>query len=65
MNTENLYKVYFHLHAAKPIEVRAASLYAAKQAGIAHFKPSRSKQHMVSAYLVERDGEQVTTTITS
>lgn len=40
--------------------VRAASLYAAKLAAVAHFKPRKSKEHMVWVVLSEKaDGEQV------
>lgn len=41
-------------------EVKAPSLYAAKVAAIALFKPAKSKQHMVSVVLKEKaDGTQV------
>ena len=43
-------------------EVYAASLYAAKIAAIAYFKPPKSKAHMVNVMLAEKDGEQVTHT---
>lgn len=45
----------------KRFETRAASLYAAKLAAIAHFKPRKSQEHMIIVMLAERpDGSTVT-----
>ncbi len=44
-------------------EVRASSLYAAKQKAIEFFKPRKSQAHMVSVVLAETpDGKEVTHT---
>lgn len=44
----------------KKTQVQAPSLYAAKLAAIAHFKPAKSKEHMVWVVLVQKaDGEAV------
>ena len=43
-------------------ELHAESLYAAKLAAIAFFKPAKSKAHMVSVMLAEKDGMPVTHT---
>jgi len=40
-------------------ELYAASLWDAKQKAIAHFKPAKSKQHLVHVVLAEKDGEPV------
>ena len=41
-------------------QLQAASLYAAKQAAIQHFKPRRSQEHMVWVVLIGRaDGSEV------
>lgn len=41
-------------------EVKAPSLYAAKQAAIGLFKPAKSKQHMVTVVLKQKaDGTDV------
>lgn len=40
-------------------ELHAESLYAAKQAALAFFKPAKSKAHMVSVVLAEKDGKPV------
>lgn len=41
-------------------ECHADSLYAAKLKALAHFKPSKKKEHMVSVILAEKGGESVT-----
>lgn len=56
---------YIGFFNGKRVELQADSLYEAKQQAIAHFKPAKSKAHMVHVELAEKDGEQVTTTITS
>jgi hypothetical protein len=41
------------------VALYANGLYAAKKAAIAHFKPRRSQEHMVTPYLCEKeDGSQ-------
>ena len=47
-------------YSSKETTVKAASLYAAKLAAIAHFKPRKSQEHMVWVVLSEKaDGEKV------
>jgi hypothetical protein len=54
---QHLYDAYFNDRKA---EVRAPSLYAAKLAAIALFKPRRSSAHMVSVVLKElADGRTI------
>ena len=56
---ESLYG-YVCFYNGKRHELRAPSLYAAKQAAVRHFKTPRSKEHMVSVVLAERpDGTEV------
>ena len=51
---------YAAFYAGRQTEVRAASLYAAKLAAVAFFKPRRSQEHMVHVHLAERaDGSAV------
>jgi ribosomal protein S5 len=51
---------YVAFYAGRQTEVRAASLYAAKLAAVAFFKPRRSQEHMVHVHLAERaDGSAV------
>jgi ribosomal protein S5 len=51
---------YVAFYAGKQTEVRAASLYAAKLAAVAFFKPRSSQEHMVHVHLAERaDGSAV------
>ena len=51
---------YVAFYNDKRHELHAESLYAAKQAAIAYFKPPKSKQHLVSVVLAELDGKPVT-----
>ncbi len=41
-------------------EVYATSLFAAQDLAAAHFKPPKSKRHMVHCHLAEKDGQTVT-----
>lgn len=50
---------YIAFYNGKRHELRADSLYAAKMAAIAFFKPPKPKQHMVSVMLAEKDGVEV------
>lgn len=52
----NGYVCFFN---SKRIEVRAESLWDAKQKAIAAFKAPKSKAHMVSVTLAEKDGKEV------
>ena len=54
----NGYKAFYN---GKTWDIHADSLYAAKQAAIKVICPPRSKEHMVSVVLCEKDGEQVVT----
>jgi hypothetical protein len=53
----NTYLFFFN---DKRVEIEAVSLYAAKLSAIAHFKPAKSKQHMVHGAVVETNGLKVT-----
>jgi hypothetical protein len=53
----NGYKAFY---GGKSIEVYAESLLAAKEKAVAEFKPPKSKRHMVSVVLCEKNGEVVT-----
>ena len=50
---------YICFYNGKRLEVYAETLYAAKLKAIEQFKPAKSKSHMVSVTLAEKDGEQV------
>jgi hypothetical protein len=56
---------YIALYNGKQVEIHADSLYAAHLKAVEHFKPPKSKKHLVSTHLVEKAGEQVTTVVTS
>lgn len=43
-------------------EFLADSLYEAKQQAVEHFSPPKSRVHLVSVTLAEKDGETVTHT---
>lgn len=45
---------YVAFYAGRQTDIRAASLYAAKLAAVAFFKPRRSQEHMVHVHLAER-----------
>lgn len=51
---------YIALYGDKRHELYAESLYAAKQAAVAHFKPPKSRVHNVTVHLAEINGETVT-----
>ncbi len=51
------YKAFYN---GKTADIHADSLYAAKLEAITAFKAPKSKQHMVSVMLCEKDGQQVT-----
>lgn len=50
---------YVFFFGAQRHELLAASLFAAKEAAVAHFKPAKSKRHLVHGMLAEKDGEPV------
>lgn len=52
----NGYKAFYN---GKEADIYAESLYAAKLKAIEKFKPPKSKQHMVSVVLCEKDGETI------
>lgn len=56
---------YICLYAGKRFEVHAASAYEALQQALDHFRPPKSKRHLVSVHLAEADGETVTQVITN
>lgn len=45
---------------SKTVDVYAESLYAAKLKAIAHFKPRKSQEHMISVMLCEKDVDPTT-----
>lgn len=53
---ENVYMAFYNSHR---VEIRAESLYAAKQKAIAEFRPPRSRQHLVAVMLAETAGKPV------
>lgn len=55
----NGYKAFY---ASKTADIYAEDMFKAKQQAIAHFKVPKSKQHMVSVVLCEKEGQQVTHT---
>jgi len=56
---------YKAFYSGKTWDIRADSLYAAKQAAIKVICPPRSKEHMVSVVLCEVSGKQIETSTTS
>lgn len=59
MTTEKRYG-YIALFGDRRHELYAGSLYEAQQRAVEHFKPARSKRHLVSVTLAEVDGQVVT-----
>jgi hypothetical protein len=53
----NGYKAFYN---GKEIDVYALTSYAAQCLAVEKFKAPKSKAHMVSVMLCEKDGEQVT-----
>jgi hypothetical protein len=51
---------YICLYGSLRWEVRSDSSYHARELAIAHFRPPKSKRHLVSVHLAEIDGETVT-----
>ena len=50
---------YVCFYNGKRWECYASSMFAAKEKAVAYFKPPKSKRHMVSVVLAEKDGKQV------
>lgn len=50
---------YVFFYNNKRVELQADTMYAAKLQAIAHFKPPKSKQHLVHGALAEKDGEEI------
>lgn len=50
---------YIAFYNGKQVEVRAETLYRAKQMALDLLKPPKSQRHMVSVVLAEKDGEPV------
>lgn len=50
---------YVAFYNQRRTEVYADSLYEAKELAIAAFKPPKSKRHMVTVVLAEKDGQPV------
>lgn len=48
---------YIAFYDGAQVEIEAESLYGAKLKAVAHFKPKKSKEHMVHVHLYQRDGE--------
>lgn len=55
----NLYKAFFN---SATTEVKAETSYKAFEAAVAHFKPSKSKKHLVSVHLLQTDIDTATPT---
>lgn len=53
---------YIAFYNGAKTEIEAESLFAAKTKAVAFFKASKSKAHMVSVHLAEKDGKPVTHT---
>ena len=53
---------YVCFYQGKQWEVYAKSSFAAYELAVAHFKPPKSKQWLVSVMLAEKDGQSVTHT---
>lgn len=53
-NTMNTYLGFFN---GKQTQIEAPTLYAAKQAAVAFFKPKKKVEHMVHVHLVQLAGE--------
>jgi len=65
----NGYKAFFAGAGLPPKDIYAETKLAALQKALEHFKPSKSKRHMVIVELAETDvkngkGQQVTTVTT-
>jgi hypothetical protein len=50
---------YIAFYNGKRFEVYAESLISAKEKAVEYFKPAKSKRHMVSVMLAEKNGEPV------
>ena len=50
---------YVAFYNGKRTEIYAESLFKAKELAIAFYRPPKSKQHMISVLLAEKDGEPV------
>lgn len=48
---------YVAFYNGKQIELYASGLYPAKVVAVKHFKPPKSKEHMISVILCERHDE--------
>lgn len=55
---------YIALFNGRQIEVSAVTSYAAQLKAIETFKPAKSKRHLVTVHLAEKDGAEVAQTIT-
>jgi hypothetical protein len=51
---------YLAFYNGKQKEIEAPTLYAAKVEAVKQFKAPKSREHMVSVHLVEKDGKAVT-----
>lgn len=52
----NGYKAFYN---GKEADIYAETLLEAKEKAVAKFKPPKSKRHMVSVVLCEKDGETI------
>lgn len=57
--------IYLSFYNHEKYELEATSAYDAQLKAVEHFKPPKSKRHMVSVHLVEKDGEEVIHTPTN
>jgi hypothetical protein len=56
---------YIALYRGQRYELHADSAYQAQAAAIEHFKPPKSKRHLITVHLAEKDGQTGTQVITS
>lgn len=59
MTKENPRLGYKCFYGDKTADIYAESLYDAKVKAIQHFRAPKTKQHMVTCVLAEKDGEPV------
>lgn len=50
---------YIFFFNGRRVELQAESMYSAHQKAVAHFKPAKSKAHMVHGALAEKSGAAV------
>lgn len=51
---------YIFFYNDQRVEIDAETLYQAKLKALEHFRPPKSKAHMVHGMIAEKNGEQIT-----